>query len=409
MKKIILWISILFICINVNAKDEYFNSLKVDNKDVNCTERECEVEVLKNNVSLTFETTNLVKETNINSGYSINIEENGEVTLTLKLIDKSIDYHIYIRKHVPSDDATLKKIMVNDYEIETKEDVYVYSQDVKFDTEEVLIKGTPNDEYAKELNKEFLFPLESSSISLEFKAFSEDGSSKKYTIILRRLARPNTNLKTLTLNDIDFKFDPEIKEYNLDVPYKIESILLNAIPEDSKSTVQIEMEEKLIVGTNTVTVIVTNEEVEDKYILTINRLENIDPDLYKLDRLEIKDYNIKFNPDIEEYELIFKDIPDRLDIEYKNKENSDVKIVGNSKLTENSIIKINIFVKDKIIKTYLLNIKKDNNEKTLIIVLIIILSITMLVLFIKQISEKKKEKKNKKEINKNIDIDIEII
>lgn len=73
--------------------------------------------------------------------------------------------------------------------------------------------------------------------SFTFTATAEDGTTKIYTINVKRLDN-NTKLSTLTLSDISFTFNSDTNTYNLTAPYKTSSTTVSAtLPAGSKANI----------------------------------------------------------------------------------------------------------------------------------------------------------------------------
>ena len=68
---------------------------------------------------------------------------------------------------------------------------------------------------------------------------AEDGTKNTYTLLVRRTPNSNTYLKSLTLDEYDMTgiFNKEVEEYNISVPNEVDSVRVDAIPEDRLSMV----------------------------------------------------------------------------------------------------------------------------------------------------------------------------
>lgn len=85
----------------------------------------------------------------------------------------------------------------------------------------------------------------------------------------------NNYLSTLKIKDFTIDFDKNTLNYDIDIPLEVESILVEALPEDAKATVSIEYPEKLVFGKNIITIKVISESFDQK-IYTINALRGSD-------------------------------------------------------------------------------------------------------------------------------------
>lgn len=409
MKKIIIFIFLTFLFINVWAvEDATLKNIKVNNKDCVCVEYKCEMEVSESSVSITYELSDPNATTDRESGISTLMSAD---VMTIKInVTNGESHNVYefiITKHVKSSDFTLKELYLNEEAIPLMENVFVYNASVKFDEENIIIDAIPNDSKAS-VDKElvFLFPADESSKSFDFKVTAEDGSQKNYRIFVTRKNRPDTLLKSLKLDNGNINFAKEVLEYNLEVDYTINEILIEAIPNDDNATIKIN-KESLQVGDNVITIEVTNDNAKSIYTLNVKRSPNLDKSQANLASLSIKEYSkLNFDPNILEYELEFKDIPSSLTIEaYAISDDSVVEVIGNKNLENNSIVTIKVSLSEpSILRMYTLTIKelKEIRENKLpIVITLIILIITIVILIILSVRDSKKNKKTLKRKNKS--------
>lgn len=407
MKKFFLLIMLLFISLNVYANEDLLN-LSVNGNAVTCSGYECQIEVDAEEVEITYELGENVKSTTPNSGHKIPLNSNYSLQIEVTYQDDTTaNYTLAITKHEKSGDNTLKTLVINDEEVELKEEVYVYSYEAKFNDEKIMVSGTTTDSKASCTKQEYEFDLEKSSLSISYPVTAENGDVRNYTIILKRKNKPDTTLKSLTLSNIELSFDKAVLDYEVTIPYSINTTKIEAIANSSKAKVTIEMEDSFIVGENIIKIIVTNEDATDTYAIRVIRLENLDETLANLKTLEIEGYEFKFDPNKLEYDLIYKEIPSNLIINaLALDENAIVTIENNENLEEGSIISIKVSLGNGLVRTYKLNILQENDEeviinKTLVIILIVILVIVMIILLILQMGDNRKNKrKNKKELKK---------
>ena len=82
----------------------------------------------------------------------------------------------------------------------------------------------------------------------------------------------NNNLSNLEIDIADFKFNPEITEYNLEVNYDTKIITIRAMAEDTTAIVTGAGEKALKVGENNYSIVITAEDVTTKeYKISIRR------------------------------------------------------------------------------------------------------------------------------------------
>ena len=82
----------------------------------------------------------------------------------------------------------------------------------------------------------------------------------------------NNNLSNLEIDIADFKFNPEVTEYNLEVPYSTKIISIKAISESDRAVVTGAGEKALKVGENNYSIVITAEDGTTKeYKINITR------------------------------------------------------------------------------------------------------------------------------------------
>lgn len=82
----------------------------------------------------------------------------------------------------------------------------------------------------------------------------------------------NNNLSNLEIDIADFKFNPEVTEYNLEVPYSTKIISIKAISESDRAVVTGAGEKALKVGENNYRIVITSEDGTTKeYKISITR------------------------------------------------------------------------------------------------------------------------------------------
>lgn len=187
----------------------------------------------------------------------------GSATITVKLKDSESTSASCKVEVTASNDATLKSLSIEGYEIspEFKSDVLEYTVNVD--------KTTTKIEYDYELTNKgatFFGPSESKNKDLkngsilEFKVVAEDKTSKVYklTIVKEDIS---VNLKSLKINGyaLNEVFEATKLEYTASIPYEIETITVQANAEDKGAEVKITGVTNLKVGENTVNITVKDE------------------------------------------------------------------------------------------------------------------------------------------------------
>ena len=420
MKKLIIFILLNFLIINVKAADDAtLKNIKINDKECTCVEYICQMEISESNVNITYELSDPNATTDRESGVSTPITSDvTNIKINVTNGESHVTYEFIINKHIKSSDYTLKELYLNEEKITLTEEVYVYNTAVKFDEENIIIEAIPNDDKAS-VDKElaFLFPVSESSKSFDFKVTAEDGTEKNYRIFVTRKERPDTALKSLKVDVGDINFYKDVLEYNLEVDYNINDLIIEAIPNNEKANVKI-TKETLQVGNNTISVDVTNEEVTTTYLIHVKRNPNLDTSQANLEKLVIKEYkNLDFDPNVLDYRLEFREIPSSLTITATPVlDNAVVDITNNNDLEEGSIVSIKVTLQSdeyedtEIIRVYNLEIVKlqeeEKENKLPIIIAIIVLVIVIIVLTILNVRDNKKNKNNKKQVKKEVKKDV---
>lgn len=210
---------------------------------------------------------------------------------------------------------------------------------------------------------------------------SSTGDVKVYTLNINCIdtrSKINT-LKTLTLENEEFKFYPNINFYSLVVDNSVDKIKIKSELQDSKSTYiknYGDREVKLNVGENQIQIKVQAENGDiNTYTLNIIREEKNESCYIK--SIKIKNYKFDFDKTITNYTLKINNEDTKLDIkvELEDKESKYV-IENNQDLKNGSTIVIKVTDKNDKTKQYYINIVKENQKtpKTTTIIIIAIIS-----------------------------------
>jgi len=233
---------------------------------------------------------------------------------------------------------------------------------------------------------------------------SPTGDVKKYTLNINRPDnRSDVNsLESLTISNLEFNFQPEKYEYELEVNYEIDKIIFNSKLTDAKSS-YIEgfgnREEKLDVGKNEFLIKIKSEKGTEK-TYTINILRKEDTHTCDISELKIDNYSIDFKNNITNYSLNIDYNVNNLNINVSlaNPE-SKYTIIGNENLTNGSIIVIKVTDTNNNSKEFNINIIKDmsipekeTNEKIIIIFSTLLGATVVLMTSIIIITNKKNKK-----------------
>lgn len=437
MKKLLI-IIVLSICFVVNAEGEAtINNIKVNGRDATCTGYDCTIEVDSDKATVTYSLIDLAATVDRSSGFTIDLTSPSNLIKIVVKNDSGSEvientYNVTINKHVKSSDYTLSSLKVNEEEIKLMEDVYVYNYTSKYDDEKIVIDAKTKDSNAKIVTDlEFEFPLDRSSLAVDFDVKAENDDTKTYRVVVNRGVKPNTYLKSLKIDKIDLAFDKEKLNYQESVEYSVNELMVEATAENKDAKVDISKPEILEVGENIIKITVSVEKAESVYEIKVIREPNLDKSLANLKSLEIEEYaKLNFEANVLSYTLNFREIPNKLTIKATPLDsNGKVEIINNEDLINNDkvIVRVTLNLDEAIIvRDYTLNIverKNITNSKLSIIISIIIEIIAIIILLILDINDKKKKRKdklnkiknlikkknNKKIIKKDIEEEIEII
>ena len=404
MKRICLFILIVFLGINVHATGEAtLKNIKVNGKDCSCAGYDCTIEASKKTATVTYELNDSEATVDRLSGFSVDLD--GLTTLVKIVVtnDKGEEkientYSINITLHEKSSDITLKTLKVNGDPITILTDVFVYSYMAKYSDEEIVIDAVTNDANAKiKVDETYKFPLDRSSISVDFTVVAEDETTKTYRVVAKRGERPDTSLQSLKIDHGTIEFNKDKLEYEFMVDYSVTDLIIEAIPNSEDASVKIEKED-LIVGENIVKIIVTNDKATSEYVLKVTREENKDKSIANLKSIKIKEYpKLDFEENVLDYTIKLRDIPEKLTIDAESiSSDGKVEIINNEKLEDGSKITIrNTLIETGIVREYTITIiKSDEKEtsKTSIIIGLIIVSLMTIIMIIVEIRDKKNQR-----------------
>ena len=386
-KNIFIMIFIMFFTFyNVKAEGEAtLKNIKVNGVECSCTGYECSVSLTAESATITYDLVDSNAKVDRLSGFKVDLLSEIttiKITVTNELNDEKIEnaYNINITKKEKENDLSLKSLRVNGSAMKVSEVV-------------------PNDGTAKVIKEEeYTFEENAKTLSANFYIQAANGEKLEYGVIATRKEKPDTTLKSITLDYGTIEFDEKTLEYELTVPYNINELNIEAEANNKDAKVDIK-NDTLIVGENDIVITVTSQKSKTEYKIHVTREENIDKSIANLSELKIDEYNkLDFDENVLEYTLNFNNIPSKLTIHAKSKDSdSKISILQNENLKDGSkVIVKNELNEKKVSREYILVIKKltgVSNNKTVVLIAIIALVITMGVLLFLDIHSKKSEKK----------------
>ena len=323
------------------------------------------------NITLTGDTTTatikITAEDGTTKTYTVKIEKEKEATTT------------------KSSDATLKKLDIGGFTLNPtfKSNINTYSIKVKNNITGLDVTAIPNNDKAKVTisgNKNW----KEGTNTVTIKVTAEDGSVNNYIInVERESSNSNKNnqttkssdnyLKSLTItssHEIKPSFNKNVTSYNITVPYEVDKLNLNAIPNDSKSKVEITGNENFKVGkVNTVEIKITAEDGSVRlYSLNVTRSTTSSKTDLKDIIIDNADLSPKFDPNNQEYTTKVDGKTDKLDIKADPADSSSkVEVIGNENLKEgHNTVLIKVTDKDGFIKYYSIDVEKAKKESKIL-------------------------------------------
>jgi len=208
--------------------------------------------------------------------------------------------------------------------------------------------------------------LTKDSETFEIKVTSTSGNEEVYKIKVTKESTADATLKSLSIDKgtLTPSFSPSSTSYTAVVDS--DKIVISAVANDSKSTIEGLGEKTLEYGNNDFTIKVKAHDGTTKnYLITINRIDNRNENA-NLKELKINGEEIDFDKDIVYYTYTLKEDVSELEIEATpEKESSSVEIVGNEELKiGKNVISIKVTAEDGSEKTYkVMVIKEDVDSK----------------------------------------------
>ena len=252
-----------------------------------------------------------------------------------------------------------------------------YNVEVNANISSVLISATPEDNSAS-VSGTGTHNLNYGNNYINVTVTSAANTKKTYTINVNRFDNRNNdnNLKSLSIKDCQLtpEFSTNQTNYKVEVPYEIESLNINATPNNSKSSISIIGATGLVSEqTRNIEIIVTAENgSQKKYIIEATRKKDPNKILSKVNNLTeltpsigilspVFDKNILDYIIYLPYEITDIDFTTKLEDETYSK----LETTGNHQLEagKNNIFKFKITAEDESIKTYTVNVKRASDPQ----------------------------------------------
>ena len=266
-----------------------------------------------------------------------------------------------------------------------------YTMEVENETSTLTFNAVPNDSKAKASGTSC--NLNEGANTCTITVTAEDGTKKSYTVNVTRKAGSVTpdpgpsdpeptkssdaTLKSLTPSsgDLNPAFASGTNSYALIVGDDVDRVTFNAIPNDSKATVESGTSCTLNTGLNTCNIVVRAEDGTTKtYRVTVNRGstdEPIDVEPVKnsdasLKSLDISGFTLtpRFNKNTTTYSIGVSNNITGLDVTaIPTDENATVRIIGNTNWVEGvNPVKIIVTAEDGTTRTYTINVTRASSN-----------------------------------------------
>lgn len=205
------------------------------------------------------------------------------------LLDEALVFIIPVYNNMPENkveapksgnpNSYLKSIKVNNKEINNfSYDNTLYELEVEAGVSSVNINADTINTKAK-VKGLGEFSLSNGKNEIILLVTAENGNTTTYTLTINKkeneedIVLSNINsLKSLTIDKIDFEFNKDKLEYNLEVAFATDKIKLSYELEDNSASVSTDKEVNLVVGKNIINIVITAQNGEKKtYTLNIVR------------------------------------------------------------------------------------------------------------------------------------------
>lgn len=305
---------------------------------------------------------------------------------------------------IVSDVNTLDGLEISNGKLSPTFGKNVTSYKATVQSDKVVIKAVASDSGAKIEGDVGEKSLNYGGNTFVVKVISPRGNERKYSIYITRpfaivQKDSDISLKSLSVSSGTLNFKADQFLYDIQVGYDVDNIEVVAVPNSEKAKVEIQKEEKLIVGENTINVVVTAEDgTVGTYVIIVNRAEKLSDDA-SIKSLVVKGYELDFKSDVYQYELEIEK-EEKLDIEVElNDEKAKYQIKGNNNLKDKSVIEIVVTAEDGSEQSYQINIVKlgENTSSSIlnyikIVPLISFIILISIILIVKKLRDKVRKK-----------------
>lgn len=317
--------------------------------------------------------------TDLSNPFNLAFDTRNKIEVKVQAEDQTTTpkiYTIYItRSH--RTDATLKNLTINGIQITgfNPETVEYTLEDLPYNTHQLNIVATPNDEFATKTG-DGLVRINTGNNVITITVTAHDTSvTKDYKINVKRLLNNDTSIKKITLANVDATYNNKTKNYEVTVPNNVEQAnqtnltveVNNPITEsDAKASYTFTDTALVTTNTNEVDIIVTAEDGTVKtYTLVVTREKS---NIASLSSLTVTNgsFNPSFNANTFEYDVTVPVNTTEFDVSGVTTEAhaSITSGVGHYNMTS-STMKVEVVVTSEDLsttKTYILNISRTKSS-----------------------------------------------
>ena len=328
-------------------------------------------------------------------------------------------------------DATLSKLNVGGYTLSPafNKNKFSYSITVPSNVNDLSVQAVASSSKAK-VTISGNSSLKTGMNHITITVTAENGNKNTYTVnVTKKASSTNTEkkeevkksnenyLESLTIGngEISPKFDKNMSNYNVTVPYENSKLDLTYTASD-KAKVEVIGNKDLKVGETTpVTIKVTAEDGSVRiYTLNVKRSPiKSDNDLKDI-KVDGKKLDDNFDPDNLNYKLIVDGNTDSLDVEAIAKNpNAKVEITGNKDLKEgNNVVMVRVTDENGFTKSYQIDVEKKSKKilglslgQFLALLSLLLLLLAIIIMLIILIKRKNKQKEEIEKINEGTRIE----
>lgn len=189
----------------------------------------------------------------------------------------------------------------------------------------------------------------------------------------------NTKLESLVLSHGEINFISDILEYTINVTNDVSSINITAIPQDNSSKVEVKNNTNIINGSVISIVVIGIDNSTTEYKINVKKEDLALSSNSNLKSLIVEEYDIDFNKNVRDYNIVLKKEVDKLNISYETEdEKSTVLILNNTDIKDGSKVTVQVTAEDGTKSVYNINVQIKNSSGFIKVLFIIILILAII-------------------------------